>query len=116
MGDEGVRRSAAGDGSDAGSVTVEFAMGLPSLVVVLAFALSGAAWALEVQAAQGGAGEAARAAIVDQDAVAAAVGRAASGQSEVSVRRADGYVTACVVVDRAPWPRTTRCATARDRP
>lgn len=95
---------------------MEFALGLPTLVLVLAFALSGAAWALDVQAAQGGAGEAARAAIVDRDAEAAAVGRRASGQSEVTVRRADGYVTACVIVDRTPWPRTARCATARDRP
>jgi len=109
-------RRHAGMGRECGSVTVEFALGLPTLILVLAFALSGAAWALEVQAAQGGAGEAARAAIVDRDAEAVGLGRRVSGQSEVTVSRAAGYVTACVVVAHAPWPRAVRCATARDRP
>lgn len=102
--------------SDRGSVTVEFALGLPSLVLILAFALSGAAWALDLQSAQRGAGEAARAAVVDSNAVAVSVGQRASGEGDVSVTRSGGFVTACVHVSRAPWPATTRCSTARDRP
>lgn len=108
-------RGADRDG-DRGSATVEFALALPAVVAVLGLAFSGAAWALGVEAAQRGAAEAARAAITEGDASAAEAGRAASGGSAVSVRHGDGYVTACVVVDRAPWPRVTRCATARERP
>lgn len=114
-----VRRGNCGrDGrcSDSGSTTVEFALGLPSLVVVLAFALSGVAWALTIESAQRGAGEAARAAIIESDAVAVEVGERASGSSDVSVSRLGGFVTACVSVSRTPWPVVTRCATARDRP
>lgn len=99
-----------------GSATVEFALGLPSVVVVLAFALSAVAWALDLEAAQRGAGEAARAAIVESDAAAVAVAKAASGERDVSVARSGGFVTACVTVTRAPWPAVARCATARDRP
>lgn len=94
---------------------MEFALALPALVVVLGFALSAGAWAIELQGAQRAAGEAARAAITDTDAQAAMVGRAA-GASAVAVSRSAGYVTACVTVTRAPWPQSTRCATARDRP
>lgn len=108
-------RGALGRG-DSGSTTVEFALGLPSLVVVLAFALSGVAWALTIESAQRGAAEAARTAIVQSDAEAIAVGKRASGESDVSVVRSGNFVTACVSVTRAPWPAVTRCATARDRP
>ena len=101
---------------EAGSTTVEFALGLPSLVVVLAFALSAVAWALDIESAQHGAAEAARAAIVESDATAAAVATTASGESAVTVARSGGFVTACVTVTRSPWPAVARCATARDRP
>lgn len=101
---------------EGGSTTVEFALGLPSLVVVLAFALSAVAWALDIESAQRGAAEAARAAIVESDAAAAAVATTASGESDVSVVRSGGFVTACVTVTRSPWPAVARCATARDRP
>jgi len=111
-----LRRSGRASLNDSGSVTVEFALGLPSLILVLAFALSGCAWVLDVQSAQRGASEAARAAIVDSDAVAIGVGVRVSGSDAVRVTRAGGYVTACVTVSRAPWPLATRCATARDRP
>ena len=101
---------------DSGSTTVEFALGLPSLVVVLAFALSGVAWALDVESAQRGAAEAARMAIVDSDTAAIAVAKRTTGASDVSLDRSGDYVTACVAFARAPWPVVTRCATARDRP
>jgi Flp pilus assembly protein TadG len=101
---------------DRGSVTVEFALGLPSLVLVLALALSAIAWMLDVQAAQRGASEAARAAIVEPDASATSVGKRVSGQSRVTIDRAGSYITACVSGQRAPWPHYERCATARALP
>jgi Flp pilus assembly protein TadG len=101
---------------DAGSATVEFALGLPSLVMVLAFALSAVSWALDIESAQRGAAEAARAAIVESDEVAAAVATTSSGEREVSIVRSGGFVTACVIVTRAPWPAVVRCATAWDQP
>jgi len=109
---EGARRA----GADRGSVTVEFALGLPSVVLVVALALSAIAWLLDVQAAQRGASEAARAAIVEPDGYAVAVGRRISGQSHVTVVRSGEYITACVSGQRAPWPRYQRCATARAVP
>ncbi len=101
---------------ESGSTTVEFALGLPSLVVVLAFALSAVAWALDIESAQRGAAEAARTAIVDSDSAAITVAKRTSGEADVSLARSGDFVTACVMVTRAPWPRVARCATARDRP
>lgn len=97
-------------------MTVEFALGLPSVVLVLALALSAMAWALDVQAAQRGASEAARAAIVQPDAGAAAVGELVSGNGRVTISRTADFVTACVGGRRAPWPAFERCATARSVP
>ncbi|NTV39750.1 MAG: pilus assembly protein [Demequinaceae bacterium] len=114
--------AAAGDGArradrgESGSATVEFALGLPSVVLVLAFALSAVVWVLDVESAQRGAGEAARVAIVDSDAAAVEVGTRASGEPGVTISRSGGFVTACIAVARAPWPAVSRCATARDRP
>lgn len=115
--------------TDLGSVTAEFALGLPSLVLILALSLSAVAWGLDLEAAQRGASEAARAAVVDSDEQAAAVGARALGGATsgggtssamsigpVTISRSGGFVTACVAVERVPWPRTSRCATARDRP
>lgn len=103
-------------GREEGAATVEFALGLPSVVLVLAFSLSAVAWALDIESAQRGAGEGARAAIVESDATAIGVASRVSGAAGASVDRSEGYVTACVVVTRVPWPAVTRCATARDRP
>lgn len=103
-------------GADHGSVTVEFALGLPSVVLVLALALSAMAWTLDVQTAQRGASEAARAAIVASDARAIAVGEQVSVNGRVTVSRNADYVTACVGGRRAPWPAYVRCATARSAP
>jgi hypothetical protein len=93
-------------------VTVEFALGLPSVVLVLALALSAIAWMLDVQVAQRGASEAARAAIVEPDARAVAVGERVAGLGRVTIVRTAGYVTACVSGRRDPWPAYERCATA----
>ncbi|WP_291381523.1 TadE/TadG family type IV pilus assembly protein [Demequina sp.] len=97
-------------------MTVEFALGLPSVVLVLALALSAMAWTLDVQTAQRGASEAARAAIVESDARAVAVGQRVSGNGRVTLSRTADYVTACVGGRRAPWPAYERCATARSTP
>jgi len=97
-------------------VTVEFALGLPSVVLVLALALSAIAWTFDVQAAQRGASEAARAAIVEPDARAAAVGKRVSGTGSVTISHTAHFVTACVEGRRAPWPAYERCATARSAP
>lgn len=103
------------DARDAGSVSVEFALALPSVVLVLALALGAGAWVLDVEAAQRGASEAARAAIVMSDADAAAVGARVAGRA-VTMSREGGWVSACVTVTREPWPEATRCATARAQP
>ncbi len=101
---------------DRGSVTVEFAVGLPSVVLVLALALSAMAWMLDVQVAQRAAAETARAAIVESDARAIAVGQEVAGGAHVTLSRSASYVTACVQGHRDPWPAFTRCATARSFP
>jgi len=97
-------------------VTVEFALGLPSVVLVLALALSAIAWMLDVQAAQRGASEAARAAIVESDSRATAVGVRVSGHGRVTISHTGDYVIACVGGRRAPWPAYERCASARSVP
>jgi len=86
------------------------------VVLVLALALSAIAWTLAVEAAQRGASEAARAAIVESDARAVAVGERVSGDGRVTISHTAGYVTACAVGRRAPWPAYERCASARSVP
>lgn len=109
-------RGCGGDPADRGSVTVEFALGLPSVVLVLALAVSAIAWTLDVEMAQRGASEAARAAIVESDSHARAVAAKVSASAQVTVSHAGQFVTVCVTGRRAPWPSFTRCATARDVP
>lgn len=109
-----VRDSQAKD--DAGSAAVEFALVMPAVLVVLAAVMSGAVWVLDIAAAQRGAAEAARAAIVLDDAAARSAGERAYSQGSVSIERSGGYITACVDVQRQPWPTVTRCAVSRDTP
>lgn len=109
-------RTDGGGGTDGGSVTVEFALILPAVVAVLALAMSAGAWALEMGAAQRGASEAARAAITSSDSRAVEVGMRTSGGMRVTLTRESGFVTACAVVHKPPWPDSTRCASARDSP
>lgn len=85
------------------------------MIVVLAFALSAVAWALDLESAQRGAAEGARTAIVESDSTAIDVAKRTSGEVDVSIARSGDFVTACVNVARSPWPRVARCATARDR-
>ena len=107
------RASRAGE---QGSTTVEFALGLPTVVVILAFVLSAVAWALDLESAQRGAGEGARAAIVQSDSTAVAIAKSTSGATEAWVSRSGGFVTVCVRAVRTPWPAVSRCAVARDAP
>ncbi len=102
-------------GREAGSATVEFALTLPAAVGMVAIAVSAGAWVLELEAAQRGAGEAARIAITNSDADAIGAGRLASGGLEPVLVRRDGLVTVCIDVNRTPWPHTTRCATAAEQ-
>lgn len=93
-------------------MTVEFAVGLPSVVLVLSLALSAIVWMLDVQVAQRAATEVARAAIVETDDRALAIGRAVGAGGRVTLSRDSPYVTACVRGHRDPWPAFERCATA----
>jgi len=101
--------------TDSGSATVEFALTLPAAVGLIALAVSAGAWVLELEAAQRGAGEAARAAITHTDGAAIAAGQAASGGLDPRLVRQGGAVTACITVHLPPWPDATRCATAAEQ-
>lgn len=93
-------------------MTVEFAVGLPSVVLVLSLALSAIAWMLDMHMAQRAAAEAARAAVVESDDRALAVSRALWAGGAMTLSRDSSYVTVCVRGHRDPWPAFERCATA----
>lgn len=104
-----------------GSATVEFALGMPAVVLVLALAVSCTSWATDAARAQHAASEGARAAIVGTDAAALGVARHAAGLATGhpgAVLARDGtFVTVCVAVPaRMPMPQGQRCATSRDAP
>ena len=101
--------------ADQGSVTTEFALTLPAVVVVLGLALSAGAWILEVEAAQRAVGAAARVAAVGTDAEGLAAGATVAPGHRFSVTRNGSIVTVCTDVAVAPWPRVTRCAAASNR-
>lgn len=88
---------------------------LPMAVAIVALALSAGTWVLRLEAAQRGASEAARIGITDPDSAAITAGEKASGGLTTTLVRRDGYVTACIEVTQAPWPATTRCATAAEQ-
>ena len=81
---------------DRGSVTVEAAFGIASLVLVVAIAASGAAAALTQIRVVDAAREAARVGAVSGAGEGAAAGRAAAPGAEVSVDRGGHHVTARV--------------------
>lgn len=102
---------------DGGSATLEFALALPALVVVLALAMGCVRWALDAAQAQSAAAHGARIAIVDSDVEAIAAAERVLGSPGVTLSRADGWVTVCAPVPaRLPLPAGFRCATARDEP
>lgn len=92
----GRRRFASAVTGDEGSVTVEAALGIASLVVVMAVAVSGAAAALTQIRVVDAAREAARVAAMSGPGEGAAAGRAAAPGAEVSVRGSAAEVTARV--------------------
>lgn len=82
---------------DHGSVSVELALALPSVVIVLGLVLAGAAWVRDDIAASHAATTVARIALTDTDAAAAASGERISG-GEVSIVRDGGWIVARVTV------------------
>lgn len=99
------RRLTEAAAGDDGSVTVEAALGIASLVVVLAIAASGAAAALTQIRVVDAAREAARVAAMSGAAEGAAAGRAAAPGAEVAVDVSSGTdVTARVSVPARGLP------------
>ena len=104
--------------ADRGSVTVEAALGIASLAVVLAVAASGAAAALTQIRVVDAAREAARVAAMSGAGEGVAAGRAAAPGAEVSVDSDGGSVTAQVSVPARGLPGVvlTGRAVARAEP
>jgi len=98
-----------------GSVSVEFALTLPAVVLVLAWSLAAVAWGLDAAQAQRTAAEGARVALTESDARALEVVR--SRGREARVVRTDQVITVCVSVPaRLLLPTGERCAWAWARP
>ena len=97
------RGTGRNDPDDRGSATVEFAVALPAVALVLGLVLGSATWAVGAIRAQHAANEGARAAVVGTPADArAAAERVAGPGAVVTVTRADAWIT--VTVDApAPW-------------
>ena len=91
-------------GRDAGSVTVEAALGIASLAVVVALAAAGAAAALTQVRLVDAAREAARVAAMSGPAEGLAAGRAAAPGALVEVDEGASSVTAVVVAPAAGLP------------
>ncbi|MFL0580010.1 TadE family type IV pilus minor pilin [Dietzia sp. 179-F 9C3 NHS] len=89
-----LRRLRAAMAGDDGSVTVEAALGIASLVVVLAVAAAGAAAALTQIQLVGAAREAARVAAMSGIDAGAAAGRAAAPSAHVGVTGGGEWVAA----------------------
>lgn len=98
------RRFRAAATADRGSVTVEAALGIASLVVVLAVAASGAAAALTQIRVVDAAREAARVAAMSGAQEGVAAGRAAAPGAEVSVDSEGRNVTAQVSIPARGLP------------
>ncbi|KAA0919836.1 TadE family type IV pilus minor pilin [Dietzia sp. ANT_WB102] len=89
---------------DDGSVTVEAALGIASLVVVISVAAAGAAAALAQIRVVDAAREAARVAAMSGPADGVSAGRAVASDAEVSVDVGGPYVTAVVVAPARGLP------------
>ncbi|WP_017838318.1 TadE family type IV pilus minor pilin [Dietzia sp. UCD-THP] len=112
------RRFRAAATGDRGSVTVEAALGIASLVVVLAVAASGSAAALTQIRVVDAAREAARVAAMSGAQEGVAAGRAAAPGAEVSVDSEGRSVTAQVSIPARGLPGVvlTGRAVARAEP
>jgi len=105
-------RRARGD-SDSGSATVEFALTLPAVVLLLGGVLAGVRYAADAAVARDAAATAARVALVDGEAAGEEAGRAVSpGRVRVTLTTSGGWWIAKVVV-LAPGPLPDAVATAR---
>ena len=103
---------------DRGTVTVEFALTLPVVVAVLALVLGALMAASEGAAVDAAALAAARAAVIEDDARAAAVGvRVAGVGAAVEVRRDPGWVLVTVTAEpRWPWPARSATIALPEQP
>lgn len=112
------RRPRAATVRDAGSVTVEAALGIASLVVVLVIAAAGAAAALTQIRVIDAAREAARVAAMSGVPDGLAAGRTAAPGGRVSVDGSGTLVTAVVVAPARGLPgvELRGCAVARVEP
>ena len=98
---------------DRGSATVEFALTLPAVVVLIAAVLAGARYATDAAVAREAAATAARVALVDGEAAGELAGKAVSpGHLRVSVTASEGWWVANVVLER-PGLLPDAIATAR---
>lgn len=103
-------------GGERGSVSVEFALALPSVVLVLGFILAGATWVRADIGATQAAATAARIALTDGDEAGVAAGvRVSNGV--VSVTREAGWIVARVTVPgTGPVPDARAIARVPARP
>ena len=89
----------ARSGSDSGSATVEFALTLPAVVLLIGVVLAGARFTADAAVARDAAATAARVALVDGEAAGEEAGRAVSpDRVRVTVTTNDGWWFAKVVV------------------
>ena len=99
--------------TDRGSATVEFALALPAVVLVLAGVLAGTSHAADAMVAREAAAVAARVALVDGEAAGERAGAAvAPGRVAVSVTTDDGWWVATATI-AVPGPLPDATATAR---
>lgn len=107
-----------GRAGDAGSVTVEAALGIASLVVVVALAAAGAAAGLTQIRVVDAARETARVAAMSGPAEGIAAGRVAAPNAQVTVDAGGASVTAVVVAPARGLPgiELTARAVARAEP
>ncbi|MCR6711903.1 MAG: pilus assembly protein [Demequina sp.] len=98
---------------DRGSTTVEFALSLPAVVLVLASVLAGARHAADAVVAREAAATAARVALVDGESAGERAGRAvAPGRVTVRLATSDGWWVARATL-RVPGPLPDVIATAK---
>ncbi len=97
---------------DRGSATVEFAMTLPAVAIILAAVLGGARHAADAAVASHAASTAARVALVEGQAAGEAAGRAAAKGMRVTVSRDGSWWVARATLS-VPGPLPDVTATAR---
>ena len=97
---------------DRGSATVEFAMTLPAVAIVLAVVLGGARHAADAAVASNAAATAARVALVDGEAAGEAAGRNVANAVTVRLTKSGQWWIARATL-RVPGPLPDVTATAR---